>query len=181
MDANHQNAALIAKPGRRGDLLWSMPKGHIEKGETAEQTAIREVNEETGIQARVLHKLGVIDYWFVMDEPRNKPGKPAKPRRRIHKTVHHFLLQAIDGELSDDDVEVTEVAWVALDELDERLAYADERRLVRKARELLSGEIADGDTALVDLDAAADALVVSSGKPPATVPGSDGSSSSSRS
>src|SRR5437899_460262 len=99
LDANHQNAALIAKPGRRGDLLWSMPKGHIEKGETAEQTAIREVNEETGIQARVLHKLGVIDYWFVMDEPRNKPGKPAKPRRRIHKTVHHFVLEAIGGEL----------------------------------------------------------------------------------
>jgi hypothetical protein len=54
--------------------------------------------------------------------------------------VHHFLMQATAGELSDADVEVTEVAWVALDELDERLAYADERRLVRKARELLSGQ-----------------------------------------
>jgi len=120
--------ALIGRLDRRGRLLWSLPKGHIEEGETPEQTAVREVAEETGISSKVVRPLGTIDYWFVADN------------RRIHKTVHHFLLQATDGELSDADVEVTEVAWVALDELDERLAYADERRLVRKARELLSGQ-----------------------------------------
>ena len=128
LDAEQANVALIGRLDRRGRLLWSLPKGHIEDGETPEQTAVREVAEETGISSVVLRPLGTIDYWFVADN------------RRIHKTVHHFLLQAVDGELSDDDVEVTEVAWVALDDLDERLAYADERRLVRKARELLAGQ-----------------------------------------
>ena len=56
----------------------------------------------------------------------------------MHKTVHHFLLRAKGGELSDADVEVAEVAWVPLGELEARLAYADERRLVRRATDLLA-------------------------------------------
>lgn len=121
-------AALIGRLDRRGTLLWSLPKGHIEAGETAQQTAIREVHEETGIDGVVLAELGSIDYWFVVEN------------RRVHKTVHHFLLEATGGELSDEDVEVTEVAWVALGELDELLAYADERRLVRRAIRLLADD-----------------------------------------
>ncbi|MBB3662744.1 ADP-ribose pyrophosphatase YjhB (NUDIX family) [Prauserella sediminis] len=124
VDPARTHAALIGRLNRHGRLLWSLPKGHIEDGETVEDTAVREVREETGIVARVIRPLGSIDYWFVAE------------RRRIHKTVHHFLLEAHGGELSDDDVEVTEVAWVPLDELDSRLAYTDERKLVRKAREL---------------------------------------------
>ncbi len=62
-----QVAALIGRVDRRGRLLWSLPKGHIELGETAEQTAIREVAEETGIRGSVLAALGRIDYWFVTD------------------------------------------------------------------------------------------------------------------
>ncbi|HEX8864834.1 MAG TPA: NUDIX hydrolase [Lentzea sp.] len=127
-----QRAAVIGRLDRRGRLLWSLPKGHIEAGETAEQTAVREVAEETGIHSRVLRPLGSIDYWFVADD------------RRVHKTVHHFLLEALGGELSDEDVEVTEVAWVPLGELDERLAYADERRLVRRAAELLADRCRNG-------------------------------------
>lgn len=119
-------AALIGRLDRRGRLLWSMPKGHIEAGETAEQAAIREVAEETGILGEVIAALGVIDYWFVAEE------------RRIHKTVHHFLLRQVGGELSDADVEVTEVGWVPLAELETRLVYADERKLARRAGELLS-------------------------------------------
>ena len=118
-------AALIARLDRRGRLLWSLPKGHIEAGETAEQAAVREVEEETGIIGRVVAPLGTIDFWFVAED------------RRVHKTVHHFLLRALGGELSDEDVEVTEVAWVPLGELESRLAYADERRLIRRATELL--------------------------------------------
>ncbi|WP_249353538.1 NUDIX hydrolase [Rhodococcus sp. RD6.2] len=120
-----QCAALIGRTDRRGRLLWSLPKGHIEQGETAEQTAIREVAEETGIRGSVLASLGSIDYWFVTEG------------RRIHKTVHHYLLRFQGGELSDEDVEVTEVAWVPLAELASRLAYADERRLAEVAGELL--------------------------------------------
>ena len=58
--------------------------------------------------------------------------------RRIHKRVHHYLMEAVAGELSDADVEVTEVAWVPLTDLAGRLAYAGERRLARKAVELLA-------------------------------------------
>ncbi|MBD8507039.1 NUDIX hydrolase [Hoyosella sp. G463] len=119
-------AALIGRLDRRGRLLWSLPKGHIELGETAEETAMREVAEETGIQGRVLASLGSIDYWFVTEG------------RRVHKTVHHYLLRFLGGELSDADMEVTEVAWVPLSELDSRLAYADERKLARMASELIA-------------------------------------------
>jgi ADP-ribose pyrophosphatase YjhB (NUDIX family) len=116
---------LIGRLDRRGRLLWSLPKGHIEAGETAEQAAVREVEEETGIIGRVLAPLGTIDFWFVAED------------RRVHKTVHHYLMRALGGELSDEDVEVAEVAWVPLDELEGRLAYADERRLIRHATTLL--------------------------------------------
>ena len=126
VDGDRACAAVIGRLDRRGRLLWSLPKGHIEVGETAAQAAVREIAEETGIDGRVLAELGTIDYWFVAED------------RRVHKTVHHFLLEAVGGELSDLDVEVTEVAWVPLGELADRLAYADERRLVHKATELLS-------------------------------------------
>ena len=126
MSDSSPRAALIGRLDRRGRLLWSLPKGHIEQGESSEDAAVREVAEETGINAMVVATLGSIDYWFVAED------------RRVHKTVHHFLLEAVGGELSDLDVEVTEVAWVPLGELADRLAYADERRLVHKATELLS-------------------------------------------
>ncbi len=116
---------LIGRIDRRGRLLWSLPKGHIEAGETAEQAAVREVAEETGITGRVVGTLGTIDFWFVAEG------------RRIHKTVHHYLMLAEAGELSDADVEVAEVAWVPLDEMGTRLAYDDERRLVAKVSEML--------------------------------------------
>ena len=125
MDHERGMAAVIGRLDRRGRLLWSLPKGHIEAGETAEEAAVREVEEETGIIGRVVAPLGTIDFWFVAED------------RRVHKTVHHFLLRALGGELSDRDVEVAEVAWVPLDELESRLAYADERRLLRRATELL--------------------------------------------
>ncbi|BBZ78536.1 NUDIX hydrolase [Mycolicibacterium anyangense] len=134
-----QVAALIGRVDRRGRMLWSLPKGHIEQGETAEQTAIREVAEETGIQGDVLAALGSIDYWFVTEG------------RRVHKTVHHYLMRFSGGELCDEDVEVTEVAWVPLAELPRRLAYADERRLAEVAGELIDLLQSDGPAALPPL------------------------------
>jgi 8-oxo-dGTP pyrophosphatase MutT (NUDIX family) len=134
-----QVAALIGRVDRRGRMLWSLPKGHIELGETAEQTAIREVAEETGIQGSVLAALGRIDYWFVTDG------------RRVHKTVHHYLMRCSGGELSDDDVEVAEVAWVPINELPSRLAYADERKLAEVADELIDKLQTDGPAALPPL------------------------------
>ena len=65
-------AALIGRTDRRGRLLWSLPKGHIEEGETPEDTAVREVAEETGIIGEVVAPLGIIDFWFVADGRRDR-------------------------------------------------------------------------------------------------------------
>ena len=123
MDAIY--VALIGRLDRRGRLLWFMPKGHVEDGETIAETARREVWEETGLSATIIGELGTIDYWFVSDGV------------RIHKTVHHHLLRYLDGDFNDEDPEVTEIAWFKASELTEKLAYADERKLARKAATLL--------------------------------------------
>jgi ADP-ribose pyrophosphatase YjhB (NUDIX family) len=119
-------AALIARRDRRGRLIWSLPKGHVEAGETPEDAAVREVLEETGIHGSILASLGTIDFWFMADN------------QRIHKTVHHYLLEAQDLVLSDADAEVAEVAWVPLDEVAGRLRYADERRLLTRVHAALA-------------------------------------------
>lgn len=125
VDLSQIYVALIGRLDRRGRLLWSMPKGHVEEGEAKDLTAEREVWEETGIYGEVIAELGVIDYWFVSDGV------------RIHKTVHHHLLRYVDGVLNDEDPEVTEVAWIPVSELIEHLAYADERKLARVAHNLI--------------------------------------------
>ncbi|WP_439647627.1 NUDIX hydrolase [Corynebacterium hylobatis] len=125
VDLSRIYVALIGRLDRRGRLLWSMPKGHVEPGEDRRATAEREVWEETGVHGETFADLGVIDYWFVSEGV------------RIHKTVHHHLLRFIDGDLNDEDPEVTEVAWIPVSELIEHLAYADERKLARTAHDLL--------------------------------------------
>jgi 8-oxo-dGTP pyrophosphatase MutT (NUDIX family) len=120
------HGALIGRTDRRGRLRWSLPKGHLEDGESPQQAAVREVEEETGILGVIVGELGTIDYWFVAEG------------RRIHKTVHHYLLRATGGELSDADIEVTEVAWVPLPDISRRLAYPDERELVDTAGRLIA-------------------------------------------
>ncbi len=117
---------LIARYDRTGRLQWSLPKGHVEADETIEEAAVREVEEETGVRGRIVAALGAIDYWF------------SAGRLRVHKTVHHHLLLAEGGELSDGDDEVAAVAWVPLDEVADRLAYDDERLLVAKVPDLLA-------------------------------------------
>lgn len=120
------STVIIGRYDRRGRMVWSLPKGHIEAGETREQTAAREIQEETGISGRVIGELGTIDFTFVAEG------------RRIHKTVHHFLLERTGGEINTDDVEVADVAWVAVADVSARLTYADERRLMAKVPRLLA-------------------------------------------
>ena len=105
-------------------ILWSLPKGHIEEGETPEQAAIREVAEETGITSSITKSLGVIDFWFMAG------GK------RIHKTVHHFMFTEVGGTLLAQESEVDEVSWFPLSEIVERLAYPDEKKLIARTAEL---------------------------------------------
>jgi 8-oxo-dGTP pyrophosphatase MutT (NUDIX family) len=122
--------AVIARRNRAGRIEWCLPKGHVESDETLEQTAVREVAEETGIVGRVLAPLGTIDYWF------------SASGTRVHKIVHHFLLEATGGELSiegDPDAEAIDVAWFPLDEVHFHLTFPNERRIAHDAWERLAG------------------------------------------
>ena len=122
-------AAVIARRNRTGRVEWCLPKGHPEGAETLEQTAVREVAEETGITGRVVAPLGSIDYWFSV------------PDKRIHKVVHHYLLEAVGGHLTiegDPDREAIDVAWVPLTELDARLTFPNERRIASVATRRLA-------------------------------------------
>ncbi|MGF1663949.1 MAG: NUDIX hydrolase [Kineosporiaceae bacterium] len=115
-------AAVIARLNRAGRLEWCLPKGHVENGETLPETAVREIAEETGIRGEVVDSLGAIDYWFFADG------------RRIHKTVHLFLLEAVGGTIGvedDPDGEAVEAAWVPLADLAGKLTFANERRVAR--------------------------------------------------
>lgn len=116
---------LDVKDQTREKLLWSLPKGHIEEGETPEQAAIREVHEETGIECAIDKSLGVIDFWFMAG------GK------RIHKTVHHFVFRETGGRIAPQVSEVDDVRWFPITEIVDRLAYPDERKLIARSQELL--------------------------------------------
>ena len=101
-------------------ILWSLPKGHIEEGESPEEAALREVEEETGIVSVIEKSLGVIDFWFMAGG------------MRIHKTVHHYLFRENGGLLAPQESEVDEVAWFPLAEIVDRLAYPDEKKLIAR-------------------------------------------------
>ncbi|MEE0331851.1 NUDIX hydrolase [Bifidobacterium angulatum] len=113
--------AIIARHSRSGHLEWCLPKGHIEKGETPQQTAVREVHEETGILGEVIDSIATIDYWFTGTS------------QRVHKLVHHFALRQIGGNLTvdgDPDHEAEDAIWVDFKDLDDVLSYPNERKIV---------------------------------------------------
>lgn len=111
---------------------WQLPKGTPSKGESKEQTALREVREETGLTTELVEPLDKIEYWFYVQ---------GKTRRvRVHKFVYFFLLRYLSGDTQDHDHEVNEARWVDIHEAEAMLAFESEKQVVAKARQILSGE-----------------------------------------
>lgn len=103
--------------------VWTLPKGAIEKGEKSEAAALREVQEETGLQVKSQGKLGEISYWFV---------NPQK-RVRTHKKVTFFLFEALSSDTTGHDQEVDEVRfWPAVEAL-KAARYPKDREILEKA------------------------------------------------
>lgn len=114
---------LIAQlDGRR----WQLPKGHVECGETLEQAAEREVEEETGVRGRVVSPLPSVQYSFTMPDG-----------RRVHKVVHYYLLEYLEGDIANyDPAEVSGAAWFSWQAGQQRLTFRNEQGVVKAARAL---------------------------------------------
>jgi 8-oxo-dGTP pyrophosphatase MutT (NUDIX family) len=117
--------------GRPRDNNWTLPKGTPGHGETQEETALREVCEETGLTVRILEEVGSIHYWF------------SRRGVRYKKEVLHYLMSPTGGDLSLHDHEYDEARWFPLDEATQRLAHENEIAIVRRAEELIQRRNAD--------------------------------------
>ena len=126
--------ALVAHRSVRGTLQWTLPKGAQEQGETIEQTALREVREETGLEPELVGALDTIDYWFVW----------APERTRYHKFVHYFLMRALGGDFSARDQEMEDAAWFEPAQARRQMSFANERRLLDLIPGVLAGQGAGG-------------------------------------
>lgn len=122
--------------GRTSERLWALPKGTPEPGESLEQTALREVKEETGVEVESEGVVGEIKYWF------SRPQEGV----RYYKTVHHFLLRPIGGDPSLHDYEFDEVRWFSVQEALRLLTYRNEAKMLRLAIERVDAR--DGEAAL---------------------------------
>jgi 8-oxo-dGTP pyrophosphatase MutT (NUDIX family) len=116
----------------KGADSWALPKGHIEKNESREATAVREVHEETGFEVAHVQPLGDVSYIFSW---RDQPGASLV---RIFKRVYFFTMEYAGGNASAHDGEIDEVAWFPAQEALRRASYKDERGLIEKAITLLS-------------------------------------------
>jgi 8-oxo-dGTP pyrophosphatase MutT (NUDIX family) len=122
----HEAALVCVGDARR----WQLPKGIVERGESPEAAALREVREEAGIEATIVEPLDVVEYWYV--------GDHGGARVRFHKRVHFYLMRYERGDVADHDREVLEARWFPLDEAEGALAFASERALAAAARARLA-------------------------------------------
>jgi 8-oxo-dGTP pyrophosphatase MutT (NUDIX family) len=124
-EAEGVEVILAARRTRRGDLAWGLAKGGIEADESVEEAAVREVREETGIEAEIEASLGETRYFYVWEEV------------RIRKTVHFFLMRATGGDPNERDDEMEDVRWFPLERALKRAAYRGEREVLDRAAEHL--------------------------------------------
>ena len=130
------------RPAGKPAGLWALPKGRIDKGESGEATALREVAEETGAHGRSLGKLGDVKYVYTW------PPKPAEGER-IFKIVSFFLVRYQGGRLGDVPEafrhEVAEVRWLPLADAPRLLAYGGEKEMAKKALGFLENSAVEAD------------------------------------
>ncbi len=109
---------------------WALPKGHVEPGESEEEAAVREVWEETGVRARIIAPLDTIEYWY--------RWRATEGSVLIHKRVRFFLMEYVEGDVSQHGWEVDEARWFPIEKAVESVTYKDERALLLKAQSLLA-------------------------------------------
>jgi len=115
------------------DNRWQLPKGLVDKGESTEAAAVREVREETGIETEVVERIDKVEYWYFWKEE----GK----RVRYHKFVYFYLLRYKSGDVADHDREVNEARWVEIDGAVKMLAFDSEKKIVKEAMELIQRSV----------------------------------------
>ena len=121
-----QHDVEVLMCGRNADGLWALPKGTPEEGETLNETALREVEEETGVGTEISALIGDIRYWF---------SRPEEGVRYL-KTVRHFLMRPVSGDVSLHDHEFDEVQWIPAQEALKLLTHKNEARILRQALEV---------------------------------------------
>jgi 8-oxo-dGTP pyrophosphatase MutT (NUDIX family) len=110
---------LVITP--RNTRVTGLPKGGANPGETGEETAAREVREETGITVTVSERLGEVRYWY------------RRHGRRVQKTVHFYLCTFVEGSTDDHDDEVDDARWLPLEAARTQLTYPGEREMIERA------------------------------------------------
>ncbi len=111
----------------KGGTVWCLPKGIVDTGERPEDTALREVKEETGLEAEIIDKIGKISYWYFMKDDNTK----------YHKTVHFYLMHYLKGSTDDHDWEVDDSRWYSLQEAERLVSYKGDREILGKAKEMI--------------------------------------------
>jgi 8-oxo-dGTP pyrophosphatase MutT (NUDIX family) len=121
---NNQTIILVAQHSQHHG--WVFPKGFIGdkiEGESKEDTAVREVEEETGVIGKILEPVTPVTYWYEMDGIKRR------------KTVYYYIMAFVDGDITKHDWEMENVEWLPMDKVEERLTYDSDKQVWQEAKE----------------------------------------------